>query len=282
MSALSLERVSVALNKKTIVREASLTVRQGEILALIGPNGAGKSTLLKAIAHLLPFRGAIRWDDDELRRLSARQRARRVAYLGQGQQGFWAITVAELVALGRYPHQSRWWGLSANDRQAVERVLAQTGLTSLAGRPFDRLSGGEKARALLARALAVDAPVLLADEPIVSLDPHHQLRMMDLLRRHAEQGHAVITVLHDLTLASRFCRRLALLHRGAIVAAGDVAEVLTPDHLRDIYGISALCGEHQRQDYVLPWRYHTAGAAERDGRAQPLAADPAPGWMEKP
>jgi iron complex transport system ATP-binding protein len=256
MSSLTLRDITVTIDGRAVVERISLNVAAGEMLALIGPNGAGKTSLLKAAAQLLPHTGAALLDGIDLRALDRRQRACRLAYLSQSDQPSWPIAVADLVALGRFPHRRHWHGPSAQDRRAVQRALAQTDLLALAQRPFNQLSGGERARAQLARALAVEAEVLLADEPVPSLDPYHQLRVMHLLREHCRAGHAVIAVLHDLTLASRFCDRLALLDRGRLVAQGDVATVLTPANLQAVYGVSAMRGEYQQQAYVLPWHYH--------------------------
>lgn len=256
MSALQLKDIGVSVHGRVVVEDISLTVAAGELVALIGPNGAGKTSLLKAAAQLLPHAGTALLNGDDLRGLDRRVRARRLAYLSQLHEPSWPITVADLVALGRFPHRRHWSGLSAQDQSAVYQALDQADLLTLADRALDRLSGGERARAQLARALAVEAEVLLADEPVTSLDPYHQLRVMNLLRQHCRAGHAVIVVLHDLTLASRFCDRLVLLDRGRLVAAGNVANVLTPANLRSVYGVSAMQGEYQQQSYVLPWHYH--------------------------
>jgi len=133
-------------------------------------------------------------------------------------------------------------------------------LDTLATRPVPHLSGGEKARARLARALAVEAPVLLADEPVASLDPFHQLRVMELLRQRCDAGHAIVLVLHDLTLASRFCDRILLLHHGKTVACGSAREVLTPAKLQAVYGVQVIRGEHHSQPFIVPWRCQQAAA----------------------
>jgi iron complex transport system ATP-binding protein len=256
--ALELRNVGSRLHGRAVIETVSLSVRRGEMLALIGPNGAGKTTLLKSIAQLQPYSGDILLHGSDARALRPQQRAQRIAYLSQDHDWSWPITVANLVALGRYPHRQRWRGARAQDDAAVRAALQKTDLLALAERPLNRLSGGERARAMLARALAVDADILLADEPVASLDPYHQLRVIALLREHCREGRTVIAVLHDLTLASRFCDRLALLDRGRLVALGDVNSVLTPDHLRRVYGVSAMQGEYEQQCYVLPWQYHSA------------------------
>ncbi len=259
-SELRVQQLSLTLGDKPVVSEVSLQLKPGEMLALIGPNGAGKTSLLKAIAQLLAYRGHVQLGGQDLQQLSLQQRARQVAYLSQGHECCWPISVADLVALGRHPYQQGWRSWRAKDKRrdddAVLRALEKTDLLRLAERPLNQLSGGERARALLARALAVEAPLLLADEPVAALDPYHQLRVMELLRQHCNDGQNAIAVLHDLTLASRFCDRLALMDGGRLVAIGSVSDVLTPDNLRTVYGVSAMQGEYQEQCYVLPWQYH--------------------------
>nr|WP_245232682.1 ABC transporter ATP-binding protein [Thiorhodococcus minor] len=239
------------------MRDLSLAVDAGELFGLIGPNGAGKSTLVKAAAQLLPYQGRIRLDGQDLAGLEAPERARRIAYLSQGDVVQWPITVEDLVALGRHPYRGSWWrgagAPSAEDRAAVEAALQATDIAHLRQRKVTELSGGERARARLARVLAVQAPLILADEPVAALDPRHQLQVMRLLRQHCDRGGSLILVLHDLTLASRFCDRLLLLHQGERIALGAPAEVLTAESLRSVYGIRAVTGAHDGQGYVLPW-----------------------------
>nr|WP_155449364.1 ABC transporter ATP-binding protein [Allochromatium palmeri] len=249
--------VAVHLGGRFLVEALSLQVGAGELVGLIGPNGAGKSTLIKAIAQLLPYRGSIRLHGDPLDQIPARERARQLAYLSQDDRVQWPISVADLVALGRHPYRGGWWRgagrSSTEDQHAIESAMRATDVWSLRARASDTLSGGERARVRLARALAVEAPLLLADEPVAALDPRHQLEVMELLRTQAHQGASVIVVLHDLTLASRFCDRLLLLHEGRTVASGTVERVLSADHLRLAYGIGAVIGEHQGQSYIIPW-----------------------------
>lgn len=276
MSLLEIRGLSVRAGNRTLVGGIDLTVERGELFGLIGPNGAGKSTLLKALAQLLPYQGEIRLDRVPLAELSARERARRLAYLSQDDRLQWPISVRDLVALGRHPYRGSWWrdGLRAagddhRDRRAIERALHATDVWSLRERRADTLSGGERARARLARVLAVEAELLLADEPVAALDPMHQLRVMALLHAQCRAGRAVLVVLHDLTLASRFCDRLLLLDRGAPVAAGTVEAVLSTEHLARVYGVRAIVGEHTdadggRQRYIVPWACETAIGAAGD------------------
>jgi iron complex transport system ATP-binding protein len=254
VSLLSVHGLEVSLGRREVVKQVTLLSAAGELLGLIGPNGAGKSTVIKAIAQIVPHRGEVRMSGRAVGWLDARERARRMAYLSQDDQVQWPIRVHELVALGRHPYRSAWGGgLGRQDAQAVEAAMHAADVFMLRERRVDQLSGGERARARLARVLAVQAPLILADEPVAALDPRHQLEVMDLLRAHCDAGGGAIVVLHDLTLASRFCDRLLLLDRGLPVAVGRVDAVLTTQNLRQVYGIEALTGVHAGQTYVLPW-----------------------------
>jgi iron complex transport system ATP-binding protein len=256
VSLVAVQRLSVALGGRVLINGLDLRVEAGELLGLIGPNGAGKSTAVKAIAQLLPYTGEVRLGEDPAWRLRPRHRARMLAYLSQDDRVQWPIRVSELVALGRYPHRAGWGGgLGAADWAAVERALRAADVWTLRGRRADQLSGGERARVRLARVLAVEAPLVLADEPVAALDPRHQLEVMALLRRHCStaRGGGAIVVLHDLTLAGRFCDRLVLLDQGQPVASGNVDRVLSAENLRTVYGIEAVTGRHGGQTYILPW-----------------------------
>ncbi len=257
MTLLDAERISVTLAGRAIVNGVSLQATAGQIVALLGPNGAGKTTLLAALAGLRPFQGIVRIQGRPLASLNRREKARTLAYLPQGQIAHWPLTVRRLVELGRLPHLAPWQPPVAADRLAVQSALHRTGIAELAERSFDTLSGGERARVLLARVLAVEAPLVLADEPVASLDPFHQLQVMELLRDYANSGAAVVIVLHDLTLAARFCDELLLLREGTLIAHGSPVEVLSAAHLADAYRVIALHGERDGQYYVLPWQRQT-------------------------
>jgi iron complex transport system ATP-binding protein len=263
VNLLEVSGLSVRLGGRTLVDSADLRVEAGQFVGLIGPNGAGKSTVVKAVLQILPYQGEVRFRGRRLRELPTRERAQNLAYLSQEDRVQWPITVEELVALGRYPHRSAWrvgpfadwrFGASDADRRAVEQALAAADVEALRARRADQLSGGERARARLARVLAVEAPLLLADEPVAALDPRHQLEVMSVLRDHCKAGGGGIVVLHDLTLASRFCDRLVLLDQGRVVAAGGVETVLSEANLAAVYGIEAVAGHRGGERYVVPWR----------------------------
>ena len=241
--ALSANGVSVRLGGTTIVRNASFILRGGEFVALVGPNGAGKTTLMRALVGLVPSDGTIALDGRPLEGLKARDRARAVAYLPQGHVFYWPMPVAAIVMLGRAPHADPFSSNSAEDRAAVEGALAMTETEAFADRAVTTLSGGERARVALARALATQAQVLLADEPTASLDPRHQLTVMELMRNAAHAGNAILAIMHDLTLAARFADRVLVMDRGALVADGPPAEALAPALLAKVFGIEATIAE---------------------------------------
>lgn len=210
--------------------DVSLTLAPGEMLGVIGPNGAGKSSLLQCLAGLLPCQGEVLLAGQPLAAMPARHRAQQLGYLPQACDSAWSLSVADIVALGRLP-----WG--DQDREAMERAMTQSGVLALQGRKVDHLSGGEQARVWLARVLAGQPRVLLADEPIASLDLYHQRRVMDVLRRYAHAERAVVLALHDLSLAARYCDQLCLLDQGRVHALGTPAEVLTEANLSAVFRV---------------------------------------------
>jgi iron complex transport system ATP-binding protein len=221
------------------LKDINLEIRKGEIFALLGPNGAGKSTLARAMLALVPASGTVRVDGVDATAMPRGDLARRIAYVPQGQTLHWPLAVERLVGLGRLPHLAPMSRISDADTAAIERAMERADVLNLRHRIATELSGGERARVLFARALAVEAPALIADEPLASLDPGHQIDVMDMLRAEAAGGALVIAVLHDLTLAARYCDRLLLIDEGRIVADGSPAEVLTAERLRAVYGIDA-------------------------------------------
>ncbi|MFO1186773.1 MAG: ABC transporter ATP-binding protein [Alphaproteobacteria bacterium] len=241
MSALEVRNLSVDVGGRRLVDEVSFTLVSGEVMGLIGPNGAGKTTSLRAILGLVPFTAErVAAGGRVLGDLSATERARAIAYLPQGRHVAWPLSAAATVALGRYPHAQR---ADASVRTRAIEALELVGLAELAERDVRTLSGGELALVLLARALVVDAPVLLADEPTASLDPAHQLAVMERLRARAEAGSAILIVLHDLSLAARYCDRLMLMSGGRIVGSGPSDEVAAGTDLEVAYGVHFLRGE---------------------------------------
>jgi len=236
---LALEHVGVTLGRRAVVANVSAAFAPGTLTGIVGPNGAGKSTLARAMLALVPATGRVTLDGDDVAAMPRAALARRIAYLPQGQTLHWPLTVERLVGLGRLPHLAPMSKIGAADADAIARAMVRADVAGLRNRIATELSGGERARVLFARALAVEAPALIADEPLASLDPGHQIDVMELMRAEADAGALVIAVLHDLTMAARYCDRLLLIDEGAIVADGAPADVLTPDLLRRVYGIDA-------------------------------------------
>jgi iron complex transport system ATP-binding protein len=236
-AALAVECVSVELGGRDVVDGVSFAVEHGEWVTLIGPNGAGKTSLLRAIAGLVRHRGAIEIDGQPLRKLGRRELARRVAVVPQVPLMPNGMTIREYVLLGRTPYVSYAGREGRRDHAAVEQALARLDLVPLADRELGTLSGGERQRAVLARALAQEAPLLLLDEPTTALDAGRQqeaLELIDALRLDA--GLTVVATMHDLTLAGQYAPRLLLLSGGRIVAHGDASEVLTEPLVAEHYG----------------------------------------------
>lgn len=253
MVSLTISALQVVLGKRTVLHAVDARIEPGALVGVIGPNGAGKSTLARAITGLIqPAAGQVLIDGSDVQRVPRARLAHRIAYLPQGQMVHWPLTVERLVSLGRLPHLAPFSSVGGADRAAVERAMARAEILELRDRVVTELSGGERARALIARALAVEAPALIADEPLAALDPGHQLQMMELLKAEAAAGTLVIAVLHDLAMAARFCDRLILIHEGRLVADGPASTVLTPEHLSRCYNIRAWTGTIEDQPVVLP------------------------------
>lgn len=238
MSVLSGRGLVMLRRGRRAVDGVDITLQPGEFLGLLGPNAAGKTTLLRMLCGLLkPTEGQVLWDAKPLDRLHRRQRAQALAYLAQAPDCHWDLDVAQVVALGRLPHRGPFRGVAEQDRQAVTRALADCELEALAERPIHTLSGGEQRRVFLARALAGEPQVLLADEPVTGLDPSHQLDVMLRLQAVARGGAAVVAVMHDLALSARFCDRLLLLGEGKVQGEGAPEQVLSDDLLARVYGV---------------------------------------------
>ena len=236
MSALELDRVSVRLDGRTILDEISLSVERGEWLTLLGPNGAGKTTLLRVVAGVRSYTGHALVDGLEVSRSRRRAAARNVALVPQVPIVPPAMSVADYVLLGRTPHLGVLTRASAEDRAAAVAAIARLDLVPLARRPLGSLSGGELQRAVLARALAQQAPILLLDEPTTALDIGHQqqvLELVDELRR--ESGLTVLAALHDLTLAAQYGDAIALVDRGRLLDRGAAAEALTSERVEGLF-----------------------------------------------
>lgn len=228
MILLDLKQLTVRRGECPVVDHVDLAVSAGEFVGLLGPNGAGKTTLLRAALGLLPSEGR-----SNLVELSPRARARAAAFLPQGREIAWPVTVSDLV------------GLADGGEQAIDRAILRMGLDLYRNRRATELSGGEQARVLIARALAQDTNLLLADEPAAGLDPEAQIRTMQVFSELAKEGRAVVASIHDLGLAARHCTRIVLLHRGQKIADGLPQSVLSEDNLANVFGIR---GFHMETD----------------------------------
>jgi iron complex transport system ATP-binding protein len=237
--SLSIENVSVRYGAHTAVSGVSVEIAAGEVTAIVGPNGCGKSTLLRTMARLLsPPEGRVRLDGEDVQRISPRRFATRVALLPQAPIAPDNLTVIDLVARGRDPHR-RWFDQwSKPDEAIITESLERTGMAEFANRSLESLSGGQRQRAWIALALAQQTEVLLLDEPTTYLDIAHQIEVLDTIRAvHAEKTVTVVMVMHDLSMAARYSDHLLAMRSGQLVAAGSVAEVVTPDTLRDVFGV---------------------------------------------
>ncbi len=272
---IAVDSLSLRLGQTRVLEQVSARFERGRVTAILGPNGAGKTSLLRAVAGLVPVeagtvhihrrpragggrvqtdgpggRAGPRWRGGDV--IENQERARTIGYLPQNGQPAWAITVRELVELGRMPHRSRFAALSPADQAAISAALDATDMAALADRPVDALSGGEKARAKFARVLAGDPDWILADEPLANLDPPHARDVERLLRGAADGGKGVIVVLHQLNAALRLADDVVLIKSGRVLAAGPVGDVLVPDTLEALFGMRFRLVEDQRGRALVP------------------------------
>lgn len=233
MTLLSVQSLGVKLRNRTIFDDITFEVNPHEFVGLIGPNGAGKTTLMRAILGLTPHSG-----QSSLAMLKPNDRAKAVAWMPQAREIAWPVSVERVVALGRIPHLAIGQKLPQKDQVIIDTAIARLGLENLRKRAASRLSGGEQARALIARSLVQDTPLLMADEPIAGLDPAHQISTMQTFAGLAKEGCSVVMSIHDLGLAARHCTRLILIAEGGILADGAPSEVLTPELMARAFSIT--------------------------------------------
>jgi iron complex transport system ATP-binding protein len=263
------QNLSVSFGGVQALDSVTLTVERGEIIGLVGPNGAGKTTLLSAINGLVePTAGGVAVNGDAVDGLSSRELARRVATVPQETSLSFAFPVREVVAMGRTPYRSRFERVSETDRTHTQRAMERTGVTRFADRSIEKISGGERQRVILARALCQNAPALLLDEPTASLDINHRIRLLSLLREFIAEGRAALCAIHDLSLAARFCDRLVLLADGRVLAAGAPETVLAEEHIEQAFDTAAAVTRHPVTGTVDVTA--TADRPERDARVHVL------------
>ena len=241
MSLLSVRDFSVSLAGRSVLRDISLDVGSGELVGIIGPNGAGKTTLMRAALGLIPAAGRC-----SLAELDEASRARTVAWMPQERTVAWPISVEALVMLGRMPHRGPGLRPGPEDRAQVADAIRRVGLQGFEGRAVTKLSSGERTRVLIARALAQQTALVVADEPIAGLDPAHQISTMETFAALADDGRTVILSIHDLGLAARHCTRLVLLGEQRVLADGPPPRVLTPDNLARIFNIEAYLSDTEQ------------------------------------
>jgi iron complex transport system ATP-binding protein len=239
--ALAFEDVGARYGGRTALKGVSASFAAGHITGIVGPNGAGKTTLLRVALGLVSNdNGTVRVQSRALKDWSREALARTIAYLPQGGDAHWPLLARDLVMLGRLPHRGTFARVSEEDARVVDEALARADASAFAGRRMDELSAGERARVLFARALATEAPILLADEPAAWLDPAHQLKLMALLGEEARRGTAIAVTLHDLSLAARWCNSIVVLQEGTVAASGTPDDALSDDVLERVFGIAAI------------------------------------------
>lgn len=250
---LAAENISIDLGGRTVLTEFSSSIKPGDFIAVVGPNGAGKSTALRAFAGLIkPRSGQVTIDGRPIGSLDRREIGRQIAYLPQDRTVHWALDCAHVAGLGRLPHRNFSAGESAVDKAAVETAMQRMDVLQFAQRPIVALSGGERARVLIARALAQEARYFIADEPTAGLDPAHTLYVMREFARLANDGHGVVTAMHDLSLALRYASRVILLVEGRCIAEGSASSVLKKDLLAQAFGIETIVTTIEGIPVVLP------------------------------
>ncbi|MES1991832.1 MAG: ABC transporter ATP-binding protein [Pseudomonadota bacterium] len=249
---LTIKNLDAALGNARVLRDVSLTFASAKFTGLIGPNGVGKTTLIRAVAGLIPYEGTITLDGTSIADLPPRIRAQKISYLAQASESHWPLTVERVVALARLPHIAAFTSPQDADNAAIACAMKLADVETMRHRDVLTLSGGERARVLLARALAVEADLLLVDEPVAALDPFHQLGVMEGLVSYAASGHTVVAVLHDLSLAARFCDELVLLNEGKVHVQGTPAQVLTRENMATVYRVDAQIAEQGGILTVVP------------------------------
>ncbi|MCG3724865.1 Fe(3+) dicitrate ABC transporter ATP-binding protein FecE [Vibrio cincinnatiensis] len=237
---LTTENLVVGYGKGPIVNDVDVTIPEGKITALLGPNGCGKSTLLKTLSRILkPQSGQVFWEGKAVQKVPSRVFAQQLALLPQSQQPPEGVSVQEVVSYGRSPYTGFWGQLSVQDKRIVEQAMKATGVETFADKPVMDLSGGQRQRVWLALTLAQDTDFILLDEPTTYLDMNHQVELMKLLRMLNQQGKTIVTVLHDINQACRYCDHLIVMQAGRVISEGSPQIVMTPKLLAEVFELDA-------------------------------------------
>lgn len=249
---IAVQNICFSYNSHPILHDVSLNVKEGQVVSIVGPNGAGKSTLLKCMVRLLkPQAGTVYLNGKDIDGKNSRELAKVMGYVPQNTKDVFSFTVLETVLMGRKPHIS--WEIGDEDFRVVTQVMRFLGIEDLAERPLEQLSGGQKQKVFVARALAQQPSIFLFDEPTSSLDVRHQLEVFATIKQLAEvEGRTVIIVVHDLNLAARFSDVLVMLKQGSIFAAGNPDKVINEDNIRDVYNVSAAIIETKYGRHIVP------------------------------
>lgn len=249
---IEVSNLSFSYNSHNVLQNVALELREGEILGIIGPNGSGKSTLLKCIDSILkPKSGSILLDGKEVNRMQRSELAKLIGYVAQREESRFPVNVFDVVLMGRKPYLS--WKPSQADLEKVASIIELLNLESIAMREIDSISGGERQKVMIARALAQEPPVLLLDEPTSFLDLRHQLEVMELIKTLSEQGKTSIVAIHDLNLAIRYCHKFLLLKEGKVFASGG-KEVISPENIEPVYQVKISCCTNNNNTVIIPDR----------------------------
>ncbi|WP_018757085.1 ABC transporter ATP-binding protein [Paenibacillus terrigena] len=261
MNRLFTEKLHIAYDNRLIVEDLNLVIPEGKITALVGANGSGKSTILKTMARIMkPQKGTVILDGRSLHRQSTREVAKQLAILPQNPTAPDGLTVSELVSYGRFPHQKGFGNLNKEDQEMIQWALQVTGMSAFSMHPVDQLSGGQRQRAWIAMALAQGTDLLFLDEPTTFLDMAHQLEVLKLLEQlNQDQKRTIVMVVHDLNHASRFAQHMVAIKSGKVVSSGSPTEVITPEVMRDVFGIEADIVPDPRTGLPLCLPYELAG-----------------------
>ncbi|MEW5919620.1 MAG: ABC transporter ATP-binding protein [Bacillota bacterium] len=242
--------ISFSYNSKPVLQELSLTLNAGEILGLIGPNGSGKSTLLKCMDNILkPCAGCILVDGKMLNEMKRETIAKKIGFVPQREGSRFPSTVFDAVLIGRKPHIT--WKPAEKDLKITTEIIKKLNISDIAMRDLDAISGGQRQKVFIARALVQEPEILLLDEPTNNLDMRHQLEVLDIVKKQTQTGVSAVIAIHDLNLAGRYCDKLVMLYNGCIFAAGG-PEILHPDNIKPVYGVQASVLTHRGKQYVIP------------------------------